>query len=255
MSTRDGAAPRIDLNADVGEGCDDAAMVPLVTSANVSCGAHAGDDDVIRGTLRVARAHAVAVGAHPSFPDRAGFGRRITTRDPRAIADLVAAQIAHLAGLASAEGVVLAHVKPHGALYNLAAAERDVADAVARGVARELPGTRLVLLAGCPGLPAARDAGLVPVAEAFVDRTYLDDGSLVPRDRPGAVIEDVGVAARQALALARGEPIASLDGRTLHVAADTLCLHGDSPGAALRARAVRDALARAGVRVAPVGAT
>lgn len=255
MTTRDDVAPRIDLNADVGEGCDDAAVVPLVTSANVSCGAHAGDDVVIRATLRVARAHAVAVGAHPSFPDRAGFGRRITTRDPLAISDLVAGQIAHLAGLAAAEGVVLTHVKPHGALYSLAARERGIADALARGVARVLPGTRLVLLAGSTALAAARHAGLVPVAEAFVDRAYLHDGSLAPRDVAGAVIEDVGDAVRRAVALARREPIPTLDGRLLHVSADTLCLHGDTPGAAARARAVRDALAAAGVRLAPPGST
>ena len=254
MSPRDGGA-RIDLNADVGEGCDDAALVPLVSSANVSCGAHAGDDDVIRATLRVARAHGIAVGAHPSFPDRGGFGRRVTTRDPDAISDLVAQQITRLAALAAAEAVALTHVKPHGALYNLAAAERGIADAVARGAARALPGTRLVVLAGSTALDAARDAGLVPVSEAFVDRAYLVDGTLAPRDRSGAVIEDAGVAVRRALALARREPILSLDGRPLRIAADTLCLHGDTPDAAARARAVRDALAAAGIRLAAPGAT
>ena len=246
---------RIDLNADVGEGCDDAVIVPLVTSANVSCGAHAGDDDVIRATLRVARAHGVAVGAHPSFPDRAGFGRRITARDPLAITDLVAAQVTHLAALAAAERVTLAHAKPHGALYNLAAVDRGIADAVARGVAHVLPGTRLVVLAGSPALDAARDAGLVPVAEAFVDRAYLDDGTLAPRDRAGAVVEDLAAAAHRALALARGEPILSLDGHALQVAAETLCLHGDAPDAAARARAVRAALEAAGVRLAAPGTT
>jgi UPF0271 protein len=246
---------RIDLNADLGEGCDDAAIVPLVTSANVSCGAHAGDERVIHATLQAARAHGVAVGAHPSFPDREGFGRRITTRDPGAIADLVAEQVAHLAVVAAAEGVVLAHVKPHGALYNLAAADRSVAAAVARGVARVLPATRLVVLAGSLALGAARDAGLVPVAEAFVDRAYLGDGTLAPRDRAGAVVEDVATATARAVALARHEPVAALDGRRLRITADTLCLHGDTPGAAARARAVRAALIDAGIRLAAPGTT
>lgn len=250
MSLRDGLVLCIDLNADVGEGFDDDALVPLVTSVNVSCGAHAGDDEAIRATLRIARTHGVAVGAHPSFPDREGFGRRITTRDPDAIADLVAAQVAHLAALAAADGVALGHVKPHGALYNLAAADRGVADAVARGAALALPGTCLVVLAGSIALAAARTAGLVAIAEAFVDRAYLDDGTLAPRARPGAVIEDVADATRRALALARRAPITSLEGTPLRITADTLCLHGDTPGAAARARAVRDALTAAGIRLA-----
>lgn len=246
---------RIDLNADVGEGHDDAALLPHVTSANVSCGAHAGDDETIRATLRIARAHGVAVGAHPSFPDRAGFGRRITTRDPASIARVVAEQVAHLVGLAATEGVTLEHVKPHGALYNLAAVDREVAGAVARGVAAVLPGTRLVGLAGSQALAAARAAGLVPLGEAFVDRAYLGDATLAPRDRPGAVVEDLASAVRQAVALARGEPIAALDGGELCIAADTLCLHGDTPGAAARARAVHDALRAAGIPVRSPGAT
>jgi UPF0271 protein len=251
-SSTDGATSPvcIDLNADVGEGCDDAALVPLVTSANVSCGAHAGDDTLIRTTLRIARAHGVAVGAHPSFPDRPSFGRDITTRDPHAIHDLVAAQVEHLVALAAAEGIAVRHVKPHGALYNLAAADRTVADAVARAVASVLPGTRLFALSGSLALGAALDADLVPVAEAFIDRAYLDDGTLAPRDRPGAMITDVAAAARRAVSLARRAPIRSLDGAEIHVAADTLCLHGDTPDVADRARAVREALSVAGVVIA-----
>lgn len=255
MISRDDGTPHIDLNADVGEGFDDATVVPLVTSVNVSCGAHGGDDETIRATLRIARTHGVAVGAHPSFPDREGFGRRITTRDPIAIADFVAAQVAHLADLAAAEGVTLSHVKPHGALYNLAASDRAIADAVARGVARVRSGTRFVVLAGSVALDAARDVGLVPVAEAFVDRAYLADGTLAPRGREGAVVEDVAVATARALALARGEPVTSIDGRELRIAADTLCLHGDTPGAAARTRAVRAALDAAGIRLAVPAAT
>lgn len=255
MIARNDDTPRIDLNADLGEGHDDATIVPLVTSVNVSCGVHAGDDDTIRATLRIARAHRVAVGAHPSFPDREGFGRRVTTHDPRAIADFVAQQVAHLADVAAAESMTLAHVKAHGALYNLAAVDRPVADAVARGVARVLPGTRLVALAGSLALEAARDAALIPVAEAFVDRAYLDDGTLAPRDRAGAMIEDLATATARALALARREPVASIDGRELRIAADTLCLHGDTPGATARTRAVRAALDAAGIRLAAPATT
>lgn len=246
--------PRIDLNADVGEGFDDATLLPLVTSANVACGGHAGDDDVIATTLRIARAHGVAVGAHPGFVDRASFGRVVTTREPSEIERLVVWQVEHLAGLAAREGVTVAHVKPHGALYNLAAVERPVADAIARAVADVLPGTRLVGLAGSKLLDAARDAGLVAVGEAFIDRGYLSDGTLAPRDRPGALIEDVHAAAARAIALATRAPIAAVDGTVLHVAADTLCLHGDTPGAADRARVVRAALLDAGVRIVAAAA-
>jgi len=247
-----GMVTRIDLSADVGEGCDDGPLLPLVSSVNVSCGAHAGDEATIRATLRSARAHGLAIGAHPSFADREGFGRRVTSRDPAVIADIVAAQVAHLARLAADEGVTLAHVKPHGALYNLAASDRQVADAVARGTASVLPRTRLVVLAASVALDAARAAGLQAVAEAFVDRAYLDDGTLVPRDRAGAVIEDRATAAQRALALVRGAPLHSIEGRLLRITADTLCLHGDTPGATARAGAVRAALGAAGVVVAAV---
>jgi 5-oxoprolinase (ATP-hydrolysing) subunit A len=247
------AAPRIDLNADVGEGFDDAALVPLVTSASVACGGHAGDDAGIRATVRIARAHGVAVGAHPGFADRASFGRRVTTRDAASITRLVAQQVEHLAALAAREGVTLVHVKPHGALYNLSAVDRDVADAIAAGVARVLPGTALVGLAASTSLDAARDAGLTPIGEAFVDRGYLGDRTLAPRDRSGALLEDVHLAAARAVALATGAPFRAVDGTVLHVVADTLCLHGDTPDAVARARAVRAALRDAGVRLAAPG--
>jgi len=252
MSTADGHGARvlaIDLNADVGEGYDDAGLIPLVTSANVACGAHAGDAATMRATVRLAVAHGVAVGAHPGFPDRANFGRGVTTKDPDAIAALVVEQIERLAEIARREGASVAHVKPHGALYNLSAVDRAVADAVARAVVSVLSGTRLVGLAGSPSLDAARDAGLTPVAEAFADRAYLADGTLAPRTRAGAVIENVDHAATRAVKLVTTGTIDTIDGALLHLTADTLCLHGDTPDAALRARSIRTALSAAGVTI------
>jgi len=242
---------RVDLNADVGEGWPDGEILPFVTSANVACGAHAGDDATMRATLALARRHAVVAGAHPGFPDREGFGRRVTTRDPGAIERLVAAQVAALAAIAGEAGVALAHVKPHGALYNLSAVDAGVARTVARAVRAVLPDARLVGLAGSCSLVAAREVGLVALAEAFVDRGYRADGTLAARGTPGALLDDPEAAALRAVALARGEPIATVDGSAIVVPCDTLCLHGDVPDAAATARAVRRALEAAGVAVAP----
>lgn len=249
MSAHDAATPSIDLNADVGEGHDDAALVPLVTSVSVACGAHAGDEATMRATIRIARAHGVAVGAHPSYPDRAGFGRQITTRDPAEIALLVAEQVARFLSIARDEGATLAHVKPHGALYNLSAVNPVVAAAIADAVARVAPGVRLVGLAGSCSLTAAFQAGLRPVGEAFPDRGYLVDATLAPRDRAGASIEDATVAAQRAVRLATTRTIETLDGTVVRVAAQSLCLHGDTPDAPARAAAVRAALLAAGVRI------
>lgn len=231
----------IDLNADVGESAgavtvgDDAAVVPLVTSVNVACGGHAGDDAVMRRTLRLARTHGVAAGAHPAYPDREGFGRRELGLPPAAIHDAVVAQVTRLARVAAAEGVPLRHVKPHGALYNRAAREPAVADAIARAVAAVDPALRLVGLAGSALVEAARAHGLAPLREGFCDRRYGADGLLVPRSEPGACLDDPAAAADQALALAtRGD-------------VDTLCVHGDGPSAVPILRAVRTRLATAGI--------
>lgn len=248
-----GRMPTIDLNADVGEGCDDAAILPYVTSANVACGGHAGDEATMRATLRLARELGVAAGAHPGFPDRDGFGRRVTTRDPARVQVLVEEQCRSLTAVAEAEGVVLAHVKPHGALYNLSAEDDAVAAAIAEAVRRSLPGARLVGLAGSRSLIAARAAGLAARGEAFVDRGYRGDGRLAERGTPGALIEDPAEAARRAVAIATRGCLEAVDGTPLAIAAETLCMHGDVPGAAYVARAVADALRRAGVRVAAAG--
>lgn len=243
--------PKIDLNADVGEGFPEDELLPWITSASVACGAHAGDATTMRRTLSLAQARGISIGAHPGFPDREGFGRRTTTRDPEEIERIVEAQIATLAEACRDTGSHLSYAKPHGALYNLASADPEVARAVARAVLRSLPGRPLVLAAGSPGRNAAEREGAKVVAEAFVDRAYRDDGSLVPRSEAGSRIEDPAGAARRALALAIDGRVSSANGREIRLAADTLCLHGDTPGSAAIARAVRRALEGAGVSVAP----
>lgn len=228
----------IDLNADVGEGCgDDAALMPLVSSANIACGVHAGDERTMRATIRLALERDVKIGAHPSYPDREHFGRIAMDRAPEQIYADVRAQIETLARIAAAEGAALHHVKAHGALYNVAAKDRFVADAISRAVADAAPGTLLYALAGGAQIESARAHGIRPVSEGFADRRYLPDGALVPRSQPGALIEDEEEAARQAIALAS-------DGR-----AETICLHGDGPHALAFALRIRSALERAQIRV------
>jgi 5-oxoprolinase (ATP-hydrolysing) subunit A len=247
---------RVDLNADAGESFgawalgDDAALFSHVTSVNVACGFHAGDPSSIRRTIRLAADAGVRIGAHPGYPDLQGFGRRAMTLTPREVEDLVLYQVAALLGIASAEGVRLAHVKPHGALYNQAARDPVTAAAIARAVASVDPGLVLVGLAGSSLIKAADDAGLSSAAEAFADRAYLADGSLAPRHLAGAVIQDADIVARRALGIVRERRVRSLDAEVdVPVRAETLCLHGDTPGAPALARAVRAALEGAGVRV------
>ena len=245
--------PRIDFNCDVGEGCgDDAAILPWVTSANIACGAHAGDADTMRATLRLCRALGVVAGAHPGYPDRDHFGRRELPLDAADVTALVRGQVLALAEIAREEGVALRHVKPHGALYNRSARDRVVADAIASAVASVDPALVLVGLSGSASLDAAQAHGLRTAHEVFAERGYDADGRLLPRGTPGAVIDDLDGATAQALALARGTPLALADGHTLHLRADTLCLHGDRPDAATFARTLREALDAAGVTVAPL---
>jgi len=231
----------IDLNADLGEGCgDDEALLGIVTSANIASGGHAGNRATMETTVRAAIAHGVAIGAHPSYPDRAGFGRMQMERSPDEIFDDVLAQIRALATIADAQGARLRHVKAHGALYNVAARDRAVADAISRAVVAFDPELAIVGLAGGAQLLSARTHGLRAIAEVFADRGYRDDGSLIPRGQPGALIEDVDAAVAQALALARSG------------AGQTICIHGDGPHALAFARAIRAALEDAGITVVAV---
>ncbi|HMQ30187.1 MAG TPA: 5-oxoprolinase subunit PxpA [Chloroflexaceae bacterium] len=249
---------RIDLNCDCGEsfgawrlGADEE-LLPHVTAANVACGGHAGDPAVMRRTVRLCRELGVAVGAHPGYPDLQGFGRRALPMAPDEIEAAVLAQIGALHAIARAEGVELAHVKPHGALYNVAAATPDVAEAIARAVAAFSRELVLVGLAGSHLVAAGEAAGLRVAREAFADRGYAADGALLPRGAPGALVLDPEANLAQALRIVAEGHALSPEGARVPVAADTLCIHGDTPGAAARAAHLRRGLAAAGVTVAPL---
>jgi len=247
----------IDLNSDLGESLgawrmgDDAALLAIVSSANLACGFHAGDPAGILQTLREAGARGVVVGAHVSYPDLAGFGRRnmdVASADLRA--DVIY-QVGALQGLAAAAGTTVRYVKPHGALYNtIAHDERQAHDVIAALLALD-PRLVLVGLAGSPLLGWARAAGLRVVAEAFADRAYTPQGTLVSRREPGAVLHDPQEIAARMLRLATGGVVTAIDGSTVRIEADSICVHGDSPGAVETARQVRAVLEAAGVAIRP----
>jgi 5-oxoprolinase (ATP-hydrolysing) subunit A len=247
----------IDLNCDAGESFghwtlgDDAALIPHVTSVNIACGFHAGDPAVIRCTVELARHNDVAVGAHPGYPDLPGFGRRAMDLSPQEIEDAVLYQIGAVSAFARAAGVPLTHVKPHGALYNRAARDDVVAGAIARAVVHFGDDLILVGLAGSALISAGRSAGLQVAREGFADRAYEPDGSLRSRTLDGAVLYDTGAIVAQAIKLARDGRVRTTDGE-LRLEIDTICLHGDTPGAARLAQALRDGLERAGVPVRPL---
>lgn len=251
---------QIDFNCDCGESFgvwvvgDDAALLQHVSSANIACGAHAGDPDVMRRTLRLAREHGIAAGAHPGYPDLLGFGRRTLPMSPEGLANSVLVQIGALAALARAEGVPLTHVKPHGALYNDAAESPVIAAAIAQAVAAFDQHLVLVGLAGSELIRAGKAVGLRVAHEAFADRRYEADGTLRSRALPGAVIDDPDDAAAQATNIVVGGYALTLDGEQVRITADTLCVHGDLPGAVARAAAVRQAMEAAGVAVKPLSA-
>jgi len=247
----------IDINSDLGESFgawrmgDDAAMLGIVTSANVACGFHAGDPAGILETLRGAAQRGVAVGAHVAYPDLVGFGRR--NMDPTSqelVADVIY-QIGALQGLATAAGTRVRYVKPHGALYNtIAQDERQANDVITALLALD-PGLTLLALAGSPLVGWARARGLRVVAEAFADRAYNDDGSLVSRRLPGAVLHDADAIAERMLRLVQTGEVESVTGRSVPVQADSICVHGDSPGAVEMARRIRARLEQAGVTLRP----
>jgi UPF0271 protein len=241
---------RVDLNADVGEGLDtDAALMRSITSANVAAGLHAGDPSVLRETIRLAKRYGVAVGAHPGFADRDGFGRRELRLTPAQVEDLVLYQIAAVAGVASAEGVTLRHVKPHGALYNMAARDRMLADAITRAVLSFDRSLILVGLADSEMLAAGRSARLTVASEAFGDRAYERDGSLVARTKTGAVLEDADLVVARAVRMLRERSVETIDGSVIPIHAETLCVHGDTPGAPDLAAKLREGLEAVGVAV------
>ena len=245
----------IDLNSDLGESLgawsmgDDAAMLDIVSSANVACGFHAGDPAGILATLRAAKARGVAVGAHVAYPDLIGFGRRnMDVASPDLVADVIY-QIGALQGLAQAAGTRIAYVKPHGALYNTIAHDARQARDVIAAIRAVDAGLALVVLAASPLVQWARDAGLRVIAEAFADRAYTPQGTLVSRRDKGAVLHDSALVAQRMLRLVRDGVIQAIDGSLARVQAQSICVHGDSPGAVEMARAVRMALESDGVVV------
>lgn len=250
---------RIDLNADVGESFgawrlgDDESLIPLLTSANIACGAHAGDPLTIERTMQIAVRHGVAVGAHPGYPDLAGFGRRDLEMAPDELEAALVYQVGAVLAFARDAGVELRHVKPHGALYNRAAADAAVAASVASAVRRISGSLVLVGLAGSLLIKAGEAAGLDVAAEAFADRAYQADGTLRSRALPGALLETPGDAARQAVSIVRDGRVRSHDGSDVAVRADTLCIHGDTTGAVAMATAIRGSLAEAGIELTPLG--
>jgi UPF0271 protein len=251
---------RVDLNADVGESFGaytlghDAALMASITSANLAAGFHAGDPSVLRATIRLAKTHGVAIGAHPGFPDLAGFGRRELHVTPREAEDFILYQIAAVAGVAAAEGARLAHVKAHGALFNMAARDRPLADALAHAVAAFDRSLRVFAPPDSEMVNAAQALGLPVAIEVFADRAYEADGQLASRQKPGAVIHDVDAVVARAVGLIAGRTVVAVDGSRLRVEADTICIHGDTAGSDRLAAAIRAALEAAGVAVKAIGA-
>ncbi len=242
--------PAIDLNADLGEGSPhDAELLGLVSSANIACGLHAGDAQTMQRTVRTALAAGVAIGAHPSFPDRANFGRSAMQLPADEIYALMLYQIGALQAITRAAGGQLRHVKPHGMLYNQAATDPQLADVMAAAVKAVDSQLWLVGLAGSELIRAAQRHGLTARQEVFADRAYQADGSLVPRSQPGALLDSTAAALEQSLGMIRQHRVQALTGEWIAVQADTLCLHGDGPHALAFARALRTALQQAAIQV------
>ena len=248
---------RIDLNSDLGEGFgpwpmgDDDAMLRIVTSANVACGAHAGDPETMFRTLQTASRHGVVLGAHPGYADREGFGRRIIPMDPPAIARMVAAQVGALAGVAALAGTRLRYVKPHGALANLAADDRAVSAAIVEAVMAQPGRLAILAISGTVLEDVARKAGVPVHAEIFADRAYLASGRLMPRGRPGAVLHDPDLVADRLMRFLETGRMPVAEGGSIALAAESICVHGDSPGAVIMADRLRQRLSQAGVTIAP----
>jgi UPF0271 protein len=249
----------VDLNADVGEsfgayriGADEE-LIPLVTSVNVAGGLHGGDPTTIARTIALALTKGVAVGAHPGYPDLAGFGRRAMELSPDELASTIRYQLGAVAAFAAERR--LQHVKAHGAMYNRAAADPAFAESVVDAIRAYDPDLIHVVLAGSAWEGVARKKGVRVAREAFADRALQTDGRLVPRSGAGAVIHDPDEVARRAVGIAVEGRVRAVDGSLIALTADTICIHGDTPGAAVLAQAVRDALGRAGVTLRPMGET
>ncbi len=250
------AMKTIDLNCDMGESYGawkmgaDAGVMPFISSANIACGFHAGDPATIRKTVRLAVDAGVAIGAHPSLPDLMGFGRRVMRISPQDMYDLVIYQAGAVEAFARAAGAKLHHVKCHGALYNMAATDEGLSEAMVRAVKDLGSGVILYCLSRSKNFEVAKKSGVNVAGEIFADRGYSDDGTLAPRDQPGGMIEDPAASVKQVLGMIEEGYVTSLAGKRVPVAADTLCLHGDQPGAVTFAQALRKAFTEKGIAVA-----
>ncbi len=245
--------PFLDLNCDLGESFgaytigSDEAIIPYITSANIACGYHAGDPTVMHRSVALCRKYGVQVGAHPGLPDLMGFGRRKMQISPAEAADCVAYQIGALQAFCQAEGVPLHHVKPHGALYNMAAKDRALADAICRAVQKSAPGAILLALSGSEMVAAANAIGLPVACEVFADRGYQPDGTLVPRGQPGAMITDEGEAIARVARMVKEGKVTARDGSEVTLQADSVCVHGDGPKALAFVEKLRAALPAGGI--------
>jgi 5-oxoprolinase (ATP-hydrolysing) subunit A len=249
---------KMDLNSDIGESYgiytigQDADLMPSLTSANIACGFHGGDPLVMQRTVALCKAHKVGVGAHPGYPDLAGFGRRVIKMNDAEIESMMLYQLGALAAFCRAQGVPLRHVKPHGALYNHAAQDLPTARAIARAITRFDSQLILVGLANSLLIDAAHEFGLPVAREGFIDRAYRNDGSLVPRSEAGAVMSSPARAVQVTIQLVREGTVRTNEGKLLKLDVDTLCIHGDTPHAADIARAVHEALKAANVELKPM---
>jgi 5-oxoprolinase (ATP-hydrolysing) subunit A len=242
----------IDLNCDLGEGCgSDAQLMPLISSANIACGFHAGDRATMRRTVELAIANGVAIGAHPGYPDRENFGRTEIRVDPKRIIGIVGEQIDVLSDIAAQLDAKLSHVKPHGALYNQSAKVPEIAHAIAEAVREADPELILFGLSGSVSITAAAEAGLRTAAEVFADRTYQPDGRLTPRSLPNALIQTDEDAIAQVLGFVNSGSVTAVSGEIVSVRCDTVCVHGDGANAVSVAASIRKAILNSGVRVAP----
>ena len=245
--------PFLDLNCDLGESFgaytigSDEAIIPYITSANIACGYHAGDPTVMHRSVALCRKYGVQVGAHPGLPDLMGFGRRKMQIAPAEAADCVAYQIGALQAFCQAEGVPLHHVKPHGALYNMAAKDRALADAICQAVQKSAPGAILLALSGSEMVAAANAIGLPVACEVFADRGYQPDGTLVPRGQPGAMITDEGEAIARVARMVKEGKVTARDGSEVTLQADSVCVHGDGPKALAFVEKLRAALPAGGI--------
>lgn len=251
-------ARSINLNSDLGESFgawpmgNDAAMLSIVKSANVACGFHAGDPTVMTETVKLAREKGVSIGAHPSFPDLQGFGRRQMKLSAAELEALIAYQTGALMGVAAAQGHKVTHVKPHGALSNMASVDASMADAIARAIKAVDPKLIFLATAGSEMAKAGRKHGLVTAQEIFADRTYGDDGNLTPRSQPHAMIHDAQQAVAHVRRMVEEQAIFSLSGKKIPTSVDSICVHGDEESAVAVARAVREGLEQAQIRVVPL---